>query len=87
MVLPRLWWLLTLAGLGQGAFFVRWALVRYAGREADPTAGWPCIALLVGAAAGLAYGILQRDPVLITGEAVVLALGLHQRLARKRETR
>lgn len=74
MRLPAYWWLLGLALLGQGGFFVRRGALRLRG------AGWPPLtqaeAVMLGSsgAAGLAYGAVQSDPVFVAGQLCLLII-------------
>lgn len=70
MALPEYWWLLALACLGQGLYFLRPAAFR---RRAPRPPSWALAGACCGGLAGLAYGLVQSDPLLLAGQAVVLA--------------
>lgn len=70
MALPEYWWLLALACLGQGLYFLRPDAFRRSPRRAP---SWALAGACGGGLAGLAYGLVQSDPLLLAGQAVVLA--------------
>lgn len=85
MALPEYWWLLALACAGQGLFFLRPGALR-----ATPARhpAWALAGLYGGGCAGLAYGLVQSDPLLLVGQAVVLAavaLGRRPRAGKENE--
>ncbi len=76
MAFPRFWWLLALATLGQGAAFAAWGIARRRGGDTpEIRRGWT-VCFWTGACAGLAYGVLQRDPVFAAGQffAVIIMI-------------
>lgn len=74
MALPDHWWLLALVVVVQGLFFVRIAILRTRGKGVQPLARPALAALAVSGLAGLAYGVVQRDPLFFIGQACLLAL-------------
>ncbi|HMM38078.1 MAG TPA: hypothetical protein PKB11_04915 [Desulfovibrio sp.] len=70
MALPEYWWLLVPACLGQALFFLRPDAFRRTPLKAPV---WALAGLCCGGAAGLAYGLVQSDPVLLAGQLIVLA--------------
>lgn len=70
--LPSFWWLLALACAGQGLFFLRPAVLK---RGRAPHPAWALAGLAGGGLAGLAYGWVQSDAVLLVGQGVVLWAG------------
>lgn len=72
MQLPAYWWLLALVIIVQGAFFVRFYIVRMRRKEVQPLAR-PAVLLQYGSgAAGLAYGVAQSDPLFFLGQLCLL---------------
>lgn len=74
MQLPAYWWLLALSISIQGAFFVRFWIVRMKRKEVQPLARLAVIMLFVSSAAGLAYGVAQRDPLFFLGQACLIMI-------------
>ncbi|MUM76887.1 lipid A biosynthesis domain-containing protein [Pseudodesulfovibrio sp. F-1] len=72
MPLPAYWWLLALPVVIQGAFFVRFAIVRLGGKALQPLSGRTALALYASVAAGMAYGVVQRDPLFVVGQGCLL---------------
>lgn len=70
MALPEYWWLLALTGLGQALYFLRPETFRRSPRRAP---AWALAGACCGGLAGLAYGLVQSDPLFFAGQAVVLA--------------
>ena len=58
----------------QGAFFVRFCIVRMRRKEVQPVARLVAMALFVSGAAGLAYGVAQRDPLFFLGQICLLII-------------
>lgn len=74
MRLPAYWWLLAMAVIPQGWFFVRYGILRGRGKAIQPFSR-PAAFLLAGAGlSGLAYGAVQRDPLFFVGQACLLIL-------------
>lgn len=74
MQLPAYWWLLALSIIFQGAFFVRFCIVRMRRKEVHPLSR-PVISLVyVSGAAGLAYGIVQHDPLFFFGQTCLFLI-------------
>lgn len=74
MTLPAYWWLLALPVVVQGVFLVRFAVVRLRGKALQPLSGRAALALYASGAAGLAYGIVQRDPLFVVGQGCLLII-------------
>lgn len=74
MQLPAYWWLLALVILVQGAFFVRFCIVRMRRKGVQPLARPMAIALYGSCAAGFAYAIAQSDPLFFLGQACLLVM-------------
>ena len=74
MRLPAYWWLLALVLLVQGAFFVRIGILRMRRKGVQPLARPAAGVLLVSVLAGLAYGIVQRDPLFCLGQVCLLII-------------
>lgn len=74
MQVPAYWWLLALSIIGQGAFFVRFCIVRMRRKDVQPLTRPAAGVLFVSGAAGLAYGAAQRDPLFFLGQLCLLAL-------------
>lgn len=72
MRLPAFWWLLALPVAIQGAFFVRLCVVRLRGNALQPLSGRMVLLLVASGLAGLAYGVVQRDPLFVVGQACLL---------------
>lgn len=73
---PRWWWLMACACAGQGvwALILLWCRFRYDRCEAA-AAGIAPLFFLLGGGAGMIYGLLQRDAVLLLGQGTALILG------------
>jgi lipid-A-disaccharide synthase-like uncharacterized protein len=82
MHLPAYWWLLALPVVVQGAFFVRLAVVRLLGRGVCSLSRRGIILLLASGAAGLAYGIVQRDPLFVVGQGCLMLVYYRLRKSR-----
>lgn len=74
MCFPKFWWLLTLATLGQGMFFPLILLGRRPGNDAQSLLPWASVICGLGVVAGLAYGVLQSDPVFVAGQLLLLLI-------------
>lgn len=74
MRLPAYWWLLALAVIPQAIFFLRTAILRMRRKGVQPLARPAMIALVGGVVAGVAYGVMQRDPLFVLGQICLLAL-------------
>ena len=74
MKLPAYWWLLALVILIQGAFFIRFYIVRMRQKEVHSLARSKALLLYASGAAGLAYGIAQSDPLFFLGQACLLVV-------------
>ena len=74
MQLPAYWWLLALSILIQGAFFVRFSVVRLRRKDVQPLARTEAGMLYVSGGAGLAYGLAQSDPLFFLGQSCLLIL-------------
>ncbi|MFH1912725.1 MAG: lipid A biosynthesis domain-containing protein [Pseudomonadota bacterium] len=72
MTLPAYWWLLALPVVIQGAFFARFAVVRWRGKALQPLSGRAALALYASVAAGIVYGVVQRDPLFVVGQGCLL---------------
>lgn len=72
MQLPAYWWLLALSILFQGAFFVRFCIVRTGRKRVQPLARGRMAVVYVSGAAGLAYGVAQSDPLFFLGQTALL---------------
>lgn len=72
MTLPAYWWLLALAIIIQGAFFIRIGVLRMRGKDVQPLARPAQGVLFASVAAGLAYGVVQRDPLFFVGQLCLL---------------
>ncbi|MGL1863883.1 MAG: lipid-A-disaccharide synthase N-terminal domain-containing protein [Pseudodesulfovibrio sp.] len=72
MQLPAYWWLLALSIIFQGAFFVRFCVVRMRRKEVQPVARLVALMLYASSAAGLTYGIAQRDPLFFLGQLCLI---------------
>jgi len=74
MLLPAYWWLLALVIIIQGAFFVRIFILRTRSKGVQPLAR-PVLAVLIASCiAGLAYGVVQRDPLFFLGQICLIIL-------------
>lgn len=73
MQLPAYWWLLALSILIQGAFFVRFYIVRMRSKRVQPLSRTKAAVVYASGAAGLAYGVAQSDPLFFVGQAALLA--------------
>jgi lipid-A-disaccharide synthase-like uncharacterized protein len=82
MSLPDHWWLLALVVAVQGLFFARIIVLRMRGKGVQPLARPALAALAVSGLAGLAYGVVQRDPLFFLGQACLLVL--YYRMQRER---
>lgn len=74
MTLPAYWWLLALVILVQGAFFVRIGILRLRRKGVQPLARMAAAAVVVSGLSGLAYGLLQRDPLFFLGQGCLLII-------------
>ena len=74
MRLPAYWWLLALSIIFQGAFFVRFCIVRMRRKEVHPLARPAATVLYLSGAAGLAYAVVQSDPVFFLGQVCLLLI-------------
>lgn len=74
MRMPAFWWLLVLPVAIQGAFFVRLCVVRLRGNALQPLSGPLVLLLAASGLAGLAYGVVQRDPLFVVGQACLLII-------------
>ena len=74
MQLPAYWWLLALAVLIQGGFFLRLGVLRLRSKAVQPLSRPGMILLGASGAAGLAYGAVQSDPVFFLGQACLLVI-------------
>jgi len=72
MALPAYWWLLALLIIFQGAFFLRIGVLRIRRKEVQRLAHPVAVILFTSGAAGLVYGIVQRDPLFFIGQACLL---------------
>lgn len=82
MRLPAYWWLLAMAVLGQGGFFVRRAVRRLRRSRGGPPGRSETAVLAASGLAGLAYGVVQSDPVFVIGQACLLII--YHRMRRER---
>ncbi|WFS61291.1 lipid A biosynthesis domain-containing protein [Pseudodesulfovibrio thermohalotolerans] len=82
MSLPEYWWLLFLATVVQGLFFVRILVLRMRGKKVYSLSRPARAALAVSGLAGLAYGWFQRDPLFFLGQVCLLIL--YYRIQRER---
>ena len=74
MTLPAYGWLLALVVVVQALFFLKLIVVRMRGKGVQPLAR-PVLALLcLSWAAGLFYGVVQRDPLFFIGQACLFIL-------------
>ncbi len=80
MQLPAYWWLLALAVLVQGAFFVRHGVLRLRQNAVQPLSRPGLILLGVSGVAGLAYGAVQSDPLFFLGQMCLFVI--YHRLQR-----
>jgi hypothetical protein len=74
MRLPAYWWLLALAVGGQGFFLIRFCVLRGLGKGVQPLSRPAAVLLTISGLAGLAYGVVQRDPLFVVGQACLLIL-------------
>jgi len=74
MRLPAYWWLLAMTVLGQGGFFARRAVLRLRRVGAGPLGRGETAVLAASGLAGLAYGVVQSDPVFVVGQACLIML-------------
>lgn len=74
MQLPAYWWLLALTVLVQGGFFLRLGVLRLRGKTVQPLSRPGAILLGASGAAGLAYGVVQSDPLFFLGQACLLVV-------------
>ncbi|BCS87621.1 lipid A biosynthesis domain-containing protein [Pseudodesulfovibrio sediminis] len=74
MTLPAYWWLLALVIVVQGAFFVQFFILRMRRKGVQPVARPAQVVLAVSCLAGLAYAVVQRDPVLFVGQVCLMIL-------------
>lgn len=74
MRLPAYWWLLALAVGGQGFFLIRFCILRGLGKGVQPLARPASVLLAASGLTGLAYGLVQRDPLFVAGQACLLIL-------------
>jgi len=74
MQLPAYWWLLALVIFVQGAFFIRICGVRMKRKGVQPLARPTAVMLYASGGAGLAYAVVQRDPLFFLGQACLLAI-------------
>lgn len=74
MQLPAYWWLLALVVLIQGGFFVRICSIRMRRNRIQPLARPAAMLLYAAGGAGLAYAVVQRDPLFFLGQACLLAI-------------
>ncbi len=72
MQLPAFWWLLALTVCVQGGFFVRFCIVRIRRKEVQPVARSAAAVLFSSALAGLAYAVMQRDPLFFLGQGCLI---------------
>ncbi|BDQ33087.1 hypothetical protein JCM14722_06290 [Pseudodesulfovibrio portus] len=74
MRLPAYWWLLVLVVGGQGFFLIRFCVLRGLGKGVQPLSRPASGLLALSGLAGLAYGVVQRDPLFVVGQACLLIL-------------
>lgn len=74
MELPAYWWLLGIAAFIQLGFFVYIASVRIRGKGVHPLRKFGIGALSFSVLAGLAYGIVQCDPLFFLGQACLIVI-------------
>ena len=74
MRLPAYWWLLGLALAGQGGFFIRRGMLRLRRISGEPLGRSETAVLAASGVAGLAYGIVQSDPVFVVGQLCLLII-------------
>ncbi|CCH48060.1 conserved protein of unknown function [Pseudodesulfovibrio piezophilus C1TLV30] len=74
MQLPAYWWLLALATVLQGAFFVRLCLVRMKRKTVHSFSRATMFVLFVSCGSGLVYAVVQSDPLFFLGQACLLYL-------------
>lgn len=74
MLLPAYWWLLAVAVGIQGVFLVRFCILRGLGKGVQPLSRPVSLLLAVSGLAGLAYGVVQRAPLFVVGQACLLIL-------------
>ncbi len=72
MRLPAFWWLLAITVLGQGVFFLRRAFLWLRGRTAGSMGRQEGGVLAFSVLAGLAYGVVQSDPVFVVGQVCLM---------------
>ena len=85
MVLPAYWWLLALVVVVQGGFLLAMTILRRRGKGVQPWALPVTVALGLSVTAGLAYAVVQRDPLFFVGQGCLLIL--YYRMHRERQTR
>lgn len=78
MTLPAYWWLLALSILFQGAFFVRFCILRLQGKEVQRLSRPTLAVLFLSCCAGLAYGVVQSDPVFVLGQLCLMIIYYRQ---------
>jgi len=74
MQLPAYWWLLALVILIQGGFFVRICSIRMRRNRIQRMARPAAAILYASGGAGLAYAVVQRDPLFFVGQLCLLAI-------------
>lgn len=74
MRLPDYWWLLACVVGPQGFFLVRLCILRGRRKQVQPLSRPAASLLGASGLAGLAYGVVQRDPVFVVGQACLLIL-------------
>lgn len=74
MQLPAYWWLLALSIVIQGAFFLRFLGIRMQGKGVQPLSRLAACLVYASSVAGLAYGVVQRDPLFFLGQCCLLII-------------
>jgi len=74
MQFPAYWWLLALLSCIQGAFFVRFTIVRLRRKEVQPLSPSAVAVLYMSGMLGLVYAVVQRDPVFFLGQGCLLVV-------------
>lgn len=76
MVLPQFWWLLSVATLGQLAYFVAFFILRQRSKDVQEMPLAAQILLWIGGVCGLMYGFMQSDYLFVVGQACVLFIAM-----------
>lgn len=76
MTLPDYWWLLTVAVIGQGVFFILAGTLRRR-KKALQDAPRTVAVFVAALACGMGYAVVQHDPVLLVAQ-VFLAVVIYR---------